>query len=117
MDPRFEELDVPFSTADVGELEVAYADRTLTVRFSDFGRKMTTVVFSEVAAYKWDESSFEAFDAQPDRVYQVRDSEWVRRWPASAGFTHFALGFCGLNPVSTGYLEVIAKSMEPRPAS
>ena len=114
MDPRFDELDVPFSTADVADLAVTYSGRTLTVCFVDFGQRKTTVVFNDVAAYKWDESSFEVIDARPDRVYQVRDSEWVRRWPERAGFTHFVLGFCGLPPVPTGYLEVIAKSMEQR---
>lgn len=117
MDLRLEELDVPFSTADVGSLSISYSGRTLTVCFADFSQRNTTVVFEGAVAYKWDESSFESIDARPDRVYRVRDSEWVRRWPASAGLAHFALGFCGLSPVPTGYLEVIAKTMEQKTAS
>jgi hypothetical protein len=112
MNPHFEELDVTFSTADVSALAVSCSARALTVDFADWRGAKSTVVFRDVAAYKWDESSFEHFDASPDRVYRVRESQWLARWPESVGYTHYVFGFCGLPPVPTGYLEVIAKTME-----
>lgn len=116
MNPRFEELDVRFSTADVSALSVSYSCRSLIVEFADWQGRQSRAHFSDVAAYTWDESSFGHLDASPDRVYRVHDSAWLARWPEGIGYTHFALGFCGLWPVPTGFLEVIAKSMESQDA-
>jgi len=111
MNPKFEELNVTFSTADVSSLSIVYSERALTVVFANWQGTKSIVVFEQVAAYKWDESSFEHIDASPDRTYRVHESEWLRRWPENVGYTHYALGFCGLAPISTGYLEVICKTM------
>lgn len=112
MDPTFEEIEVAFPTADVSALSFTYSGHTLTAAFADWRGTFSTVVFRHVLAYKWDESSFERIDAKPDRVYRVRDSEWLSYWPQAAGLNHFVLGFLGLHPVGSGYLEVIAQTME-----
>lgn len=72
------ELDVPFSTADTeGKVELFYKNYQLEVRFWQWDRKETNVVFDEVAGFRWDDNYLGSVEVPPDRIYEVMDSSWM----------------------------------------
>jgi hypothetical protein len=114
MPSRYEELKVGFSTADVQDVCVSFTDRTLAVEFADWQGKKTNLVFRNVAGFKWDDTSFQSIDVSPDRAYRVLNSDWLSTFSCTAGFTHFALGFCG--QLGYAFLDVIATALEEKKA-
>lgn len=114
MAPRYELLDVAFSTADSELPRIISENGRLWVTFVDWREQIITLVFHDVVAYSWDdEDAAVEVTHRDDCCYVVHDSAWLSRHREvgtlmqDAGHHHYKLCFN-----AAGVLQVLALRLE-----
>ncbi|MBL9200424.1 MAG: hypothetical protein JNL39_07950 [Opitutaceae bacterium] len=110
------ELPTAFTTADtVGPILMSFSGDKLTVTFANFRTPLHTVIFRNVRAFYWYGWESTSPEARPDRVYEVRDSEFLAPWTRfcveRTPFRHFKLGF----NAEGKFLDVVATHLDHVP--
>src|SRR6516165_2245066 len=114
MEPRYEPLREPFSTADAEYPQLVLERGRLRVTFEDWREKPVALLFHDVVAFSWDDGDA-ALNAshRDDCCYIVHESPWVVRHREvgtiipSEHRRHFKLCF-----TAAGVLQVLASTLE-----
>jgi hypothetical protein len=122
MEPRYEPLREPFSTADAEYPNLVLERGQLRVSFRDWRERSVTLLFQDVVAFSWDEGDA-ALNAthRDDCCYLVHDSPWLARHREvgtvmqEVDCRHFKLCFnaAGVLQVLASKLEVLAQPGAP----
>lgn len=106
--------NLEFSTADAENIETFFIDGSmLGLRFLDWREKAWQVEFSEVVAFSWNRDEVVHKDLDDDRVYEVTESDWVKKYREIGGvenvenYKHYKFCFN-----AWGILDVIFEEMK-----
>jgi hypothetical protein len=102
-------IQTSFSTADADYPEIQQTDDCLTVSYTDWKEQEVTVIFTDVAAFKWQTIESLIENEQYDGCNEIQESSWLKAHieqgaiSSSEKATHWRFNFN-----ACGQLEVIA---------
>src|SRR5262245_5016612 len=112
--PLAQIIDLGFSVADAGSVQVCYENQTLSVSFVDWQEKAVSFICRDTVAFRWQEAEYSLSDGERhDSTHEIIGSAWLCQhqeqgmtWESTA-FHHYKLNF---NAV--GILEMICSKID-----
>lgn len=116
MTQQFNQTIFPAPTADTeAGPEFHYSDGELLLSFRDYRNNDVRIRFRNVLGIRWTEDDGSGHGLRDDKVYEVRDSDWIRKLQdlgaipsANHGYRHLKIGFNELG----SFLDVVFKGNE-----